>query len=215
MDATACSVDGCSKPVDVRGWCKAHYTRVLRTGDPGPAEIQHKNPGAQCSIGGCSKPVDARGWCMAHYTRWLRTGDVGSVEIWDRSRAVCSIAGCDLRVNGHSYCSKHYQRWKANGDPLKARPKDGPESFFWAPRERLLYDTAHNHVHALRGKATEQDCVDCGGQAHDWAYDHNDPDQISEDGKMPYSADVDHYIPLCRKCHQRFDRQQREKESVG
>ena len=29
-----CSIEGCDKPVDSRGWCSAHYTRWLRHGDP-------------------------------------------------------------------------------------------------------------------------------------------------------------------------------------
>lgn len=29
-----CSVEGCDKPVDARGWCKKHVTRWYRTGDP-------------------------------------------------------------------------------------------------------------------------------------------------------------------------------------
>lgn len=29
-----CSIDNCDKPVNSRGWCKAHYVRFLRNGDP-------------------------------------------------------------------------------------------------------------------------------------------------------------------------------------
>lgn len=29
-----CSIDGCDRPVDARGWCKAHWQRWRRHGDP-------------------------------------------------------------------------------------------------------------------------------------------------------------------------------------
>jgi hypothetical protein len=29
-----CSIEGCDKPVNARGWCKKHYTRWSRNGDP-------------------------------------------------------------------------------------------------------------------------------------------------------------------------------------
>lgn len=33
MDVT-CSIEGCTNPVRSRGWCKMHYARWRRTGDP-------------------------------------------------------------------------------------------------------------------------------------------------------------------------------------
>ncbi len=33
-DYTVCSIEGCERPVDSRGWCKRHYARWSRYGDP-------------------------------------------------------------------------------------------------------------------------------------------------------------------------------------
>jgi len=30
-----CSINGCEDSVESRGWCSGHYTRYLRSGDPG------------------------------------------------------------------------------------------------------------------------------------------------------------------------------------
>lgn len=34
MTDRTCLIDGCGKPVDVRGWCRAHYRKWQRYGDP-------------------------------------------------------------------------------------------------------------------------------------------------------------------------------------
>lgn len=35
-----CSIEDCSTPSHCRGWCRMHYNRWLRHGDPGPAAPQ-------------------------------------------------------------------------------------------------------------------------------------------------------------------------------
>lgn len=62
----------------------------------------------------------------------------------------------------------------------------------------------HTRLAAMFGKATGYRCVDCGGGAEQWSYDHLDPDELaSESG--PYSTSPDHYKPRCIPCHKRFD----------
>lgn len=70
-----CSVDGCDRREHCRAYCYAHYFRWYRNGDPGPAEIKAKNPGALCKLDDCAEPVAGQGMCSMHYTRWLRHGD--------------------------------------------------------------------------------------------------------------------------------------------
>jgi HNH endonuclease len=132
MDERTCSIEGCDKPADTRGWCGAHYCRWKRTGDPG-ADIpvrQKPVPGARCAVDGCDKAPDSRGWCAAHYERWRRTGDPAGVKLpAPRARtyaldAQCAVEGCgNLLDNGTSrgsrgWCGKHYHRWHRYGDPL-------------------------------------------------------------------------------------------------
>jgi hypothetical protein len=82
-----CDVAGCDRTATSRGWCKTHYFRWRRTGDPGRAEIPHKNnPGAVCKVDDCTVLVrekggrsGARGYCNTHYTRYYRHGDASVV----------------------------------------------------------------------------------------------------------------------------------------
>lgn len=71
------------------------------------------------------------------------------------------------------------------------------------------YSTAHRRVRAARGKAFEFRCIDCGGVAEEWSYNHRDPNPLTEiirGREVHYSANVENYDPRCRSCHQEFDR---------
>lgn len=69
------------------------------------------------------------------------------------------------------------------------------------------YVTAHDRIRRVRGKASARDCVTCGRQAHDWAYNHEQPDpqEIINEAGLVYSDDPSYYTPMCRKCHRQFD----------
>lgn len=70
------------------------------------------------------------------------------------------------------------------------------------------YRTAHDRVRSLKGKASEQICVACSGPAREWAYDHQDPDELIEwetTNGSSYSLKPEHYQAMCKKCHRAFD----------
>ena len=66
-----CSVVGCEGKHFGRGYCRVHYERWKRNGDP----LLLQRPGGVCSIEGCEKPVNARRMCRPHYRRWMKHGD--------------------------------------------------------------------------------------------------------------------------------------------
>lgn len=77
--------------------------------------------------------------------------------------------------------------------------------------ERPTYATAHYRVTQERGPANTHPCAGgCGEQASHWAYRHSDLDQLVEEhgreAGSVYSANPDHYAPLCRACHHRWDK---------
>jgi hypothetical protein len=59
------------------------------------------------------------------------------------------------------------------------------------------------------GSASLYPCVDCGGEAQDWSYDHTDPTELTGEGRhgmiTQYSVWPEFYAPRCRKCHSVFD----------
>lgn len=68
-----CSVDGCVRPVNARGWCSMHLSRWQRHGEVGGPESTYR-PDAACSIEGCGRLSQARGLCGMHYARLRKNG---------------------------------------------------------------------------------------------------------------------------------------------
>lgn len=58
------------------------------------------------------------------------------------------------------------------------------------------YLTLHKRVYRGRGKASAQRCITCPEPTRDWAQVHD------TDGTNIWA----HYMPMCRRCHFRYDR---------
>ena len=72
-----CSIKNCSRSVECRGWCKMHYTRWRRHGDP---EFRKKG-GKSCSVPGCESRYEGRGYCHTHLYRFKVNGDPLKVRV--------------------------------------------------------------------------------------------------------------------------------------
>jgi hypothetical protein len=72
-----CLVNDCDEPAKSRGWCRKHYQRWCKTGDP-----EGVKPGRWdgyerpvCFVDGCGAPAHAQGLCTVHISRFRRHGD--------------------------------------------------------------------------------------------------------------------------------------------
>lgn len=150
-----CSVPECEKRILARGYCRLHYQRLMRTGDPlgvrpngRPAKIHVE----ACSIDGCEAPARARGLCNAHAIRLRRHGNplAGAVTRTPRQKE-CSIDGCPAPPVGRGYCAAHYAKFRKYGDPLYE------SEWYKRRRERLIDESGYAWVyvpgdpHARRG----------------------------------------------------------------
>jgi hypothetical protein len=146
---------------------------------------------------------------------------------------MCGYCGDEFtRTNSkHMYCStdcasKHVTLtipWHQCGacDTWIAKPgrtycSDGCRAVVWffkravVPRQRQScgaeYMDAHRRVRKELGPASEQLCVECGGPAFHWSYNHADPDERTDDRcGHPYSDKPMFYEPRCVPCHRFFD----------
>lgn len=113
MASRVCSIAGCGKAHQARGWCWKHYQKWRKYGDPLAGFVA-----PTCKAAGCATPARSGGYCDMHYTRWKRHGDPG-VRLtvpW----GVCSVDGCDLQAFGRGLCQRHHRlTWLSEGGQAK------------------------------------------------------------------------------------------------
>lgn len=72
-----CSIEGCGKPHEARGWCSMHYMRWKTHGDVHYRDGYYtRGRDKTCTIDGCDSPHSAKGLCGKHYQRQVTYGDV-------------------------------------------------------------------------------------------------------------------------------------------
>lgn len=71
-----CTLDGCENPHKARGFCSTHLSRLVRTGDTGPAGLLRAPDGADLAT-----RLKSVGW-----TEVVRVPDLGACWEWDGAR---------------------------------------------------------------------------------------------------------------------------------
>jgi hypothetical protein len=126
---------------------------------------------------------------------------------------ICAATNCDRFIQARGFCAGHYRRMLRNGTPgttgvgVPRGVRVGPENASWVGG---TYEAAHKRVEAARGRADVHQCARCGADAHEWAYNHQDPTEGHH--PWPYSLDPSFYDPMCRSCHRRMDHGRRKAE---
>lgn len=164
-----CSIENCSKPVASRGWCRMHYVRWQRHGDPLKSLIRHRITG-ECDADGCKSPAEIGAgesvYCMAHGTRWRRYGNTetlhraspgdGCIDSW--GYRVITVDGRRIREHRHvmemvlgreltsSEIVHHLDENKANNNPANLK---------------ITNRAAHPKEHATFRSETHKECSAC------------------------------------------------------
>lgn len=84
---STCTIDGCAGSLVGRGFCRRHYQRWWKYGDPHYV-TPPPPPSGTCTIQACGRPVVARGWCSVHYSRWRVAGDPNATKLIVRNDPV-------------------------------------------------------------------------------------------------------------------------------
>ena len=129
MGQRICSIDDCGRPHYGRGWCRHHYVKWWKHGDPEHAPAL--DLGTPCKVDGCERilePPYGRGMCSLHYQRWKKHGDPHRTRPRRQGVDPCVIDGCDKPIKGRDWCDAHYSRWLRHGSPtaqLRGEVVDG------------------------------------------------------------------------------------------
>lgn len=124
MTDRTCSIEGCGLKSRARGFCKKHYKKWVRYGDP-LAGVRNWDHDDVCSVEGCDNPHKARSWCNNHYQLWRKHGD-----------PLHQFYGLD----DVSYRTAHERVWKARGKASEHRCVDcGGQAAEWSYRARTGY----------------------------------------------------------------------------
>lgn len=196
-----CTISGCEKPLWARGYCVNHWALWRRNGVP---EKISRPTYEVCQADGCDKaPRSTHSeWCEVHYCRLRRNGtlDIVAERVPD---AICVVGWCGRKAERKDgLCRACNARIKARGTPDYVGNR--------TPDDECTYDTIHQRLRRFYGPASQYPCVDCGKTARHWAYTHDDDSERlgSVGGKpyvLPFSLKMEHYRPMCVKCHKRFD----------
>lgn len=162
-----------------------------------------------CTVPDCTRNARSQvaDYCEMHYYRLRRTGELGPATSKQRTGEFqCTVEGCTNRDEGKTgLCAKHRARMKRHGSVDVVLPKvipSGPENVAWL--EVPTYGAVHQRLVRYRGRAKSFQCSRCERPAKQWAYLHNDPNELrSTEG--PFSSRLDCYEAMCVSCHKKMD----------
>lgn len=112
-----CSIDGCEGKHYSKSYCRPHYRKLRKYGDPEYIVVFAKDK--KCKVATCESLVGdkgAKGWCAKHYRAWHWHGDAEYVHVHNYEKP-CPVEGCDRYQRTGGYCDMHYKRWLKHKDP--------------------------------------------------------------------------------------------------
>lgn len=122
-----CSVQDCGQEARSRGWCRYHYHRWYKHGDPEAPNLRlpKDHPDRPlCSVESCELPKFANGMCKRHNHNDWRTGSAIPPNYEWADASNCKVCGDPPGGRFRQYCS--FACWNAyrnyDGDVPLSRP---------------------------------------------------------------------------------------------
>jgi hypothetical protein len=103
-----CVVEYCDRLPYAKGYCKRHYTQILRHGHLTSDSDGREVP--KCSAPDCEKDQVSKGYCRKHGRQMKTYGELRPDREYMTGKKVCSESDCGLPVRAKGLCAKHYTR---------------------------------------------------------------------------------------------------------
>lgn len=160
MVQRTCALLDCEQAHYGKGYCRPHYKRLKRYGDPLGWKHQQTDT---CEVQDCDTKPWARNLCGTHYQRWRKHGDPRAHH--SRKPRTCSVGECDGPAHGHGWCVRHYRLWRIYDNPEWQPPRYDACIVDWCskvPRSALA-SLCEAHYMRLRRNGTldEGQCSVC------------------------------------------------------
>ena len=133
MTKPTCKIQECESPVESRGYCRKHYKRWYKYGDPHRVKLI-RNHGAPCKVDGCGGKATIRAMCRKHYDRFMKYGDPNGAYVPNRLKT-CTFSNCKNPVDSKGLCRTHYSRLSISGSPDRPCKTCGEEVFGFGQAE--------------------------------------------------------------------------------
>lgn len=104
---TLCKVKKCNKGYYCLDYCRAHYLKFKKYGDP--LKIVHKTIHVDtCAVLGCPNQYFLKDYCEKHYWRNQRYGSPNVVKKNLEHSGKCDIKDCKNEYYAKNWCKNHY-----------------------------------------------------------------------------------------------------------
>lgn len=208
----------CKNPL-TRGQKKfCSHACANRTAMERKSQKARETPWAPCEIDQCGKPGRSRTArvCPMHYHRQYRNGTYKRKQVEPKwvdvsGRKFGTLTATSRTADGrwHCVCTCGETRTASLGELNRTGDANTCGVAGKHLGDEPGYRAAHARVKRVHGPASRHECVECGGRAAHWSYDHEDPDERYALGysrnPVAYSAKTEHYQARCVPCHKRYD----------
>ena len=100
-----CSINNCNRKHESKGYCRSHYNKFRRFGDP--FYERKLNVFKKCKLENCNNKVHSLGYCHSHYNKFKRHGNPNYKQDLNYSKK-CLVDNCKKNQKSRGYCNLHY-----------------------------------------------------------------------------------------------------------
>jgi hypothetical protein len=106
-----CNIENCITRHYAKGFCKKHYTQVLRHGRLTPE--RERGVVRICKAAACNETDTIRYYCRKHARQIRVHGRLTPEREHNMNNDGCTVEGCREPHRAKGYCARHYnqQRW--------------------------------------------------------------------------------------------------------